>query len=54
MLHPEAYSKKNVSETKTFSHARLSQARKVLASNRKIAEAVVRGDTSLDEPPQRN
>jgi hypothetical protein len=47
MLHPEPYSKK-VSATDTFSHQRLSHARKVLKYSRELAESVVRGDTSLD------
>jgi hypothetical protein len=56
MLHPEGGGEggrgkrgENLHEKSKFSRERLRIARTVLASNRKIAEAVVRGDTSLDD-----
>ena len=47
MIYPEAY-KKGL-QSKSFSTARLSQARSVLHHSRSLAESVLKGITPLDQ-----
>ena len=54
MLHPEPGSRikkdaAKIAVSAGFSGRRLAEARQVLRHSQKIAEAVVRGDTSLDD-----